>query len=141
MSFQQFLLILAARWKVALGTLVRVVAVTLGASFVLSPQSTATISVVIDVTAADPVAGIMLPAGVMPGYMATQVDIINSDRVARRVVKMLKLDENPAARDQWNQATQGRGRIDIWLAELLQKNVSVRPSRESNVITISYKAV
>ena len=137
MSFQQFLLILAARWKVALGTLITVVAITLAVSYVLPPQYTASSSVVIDVKSPDPIAGIMLPAIIMPSYMATQVDIINSERVAQTVVKMLKMDENPAAREQWFEATEGKGRVDLWLAEVLQKKLDVKPSRESNVITIA----
>lgn len=141
MSFQQFLTILAARWKIAFATLAAVVATTVAVSLVLPPQYAATASVVIDVKSPDPIAGIMMPAVVMPAYMATQVDIINSERVAQRVVKMLRLDENPAARDQWIEATQGKGRLDLWLAEALQKKLDVRPSRESNVIAISYKGL
>jgi chain length determinant protein EpsF len=96
--------------------------------------------VVVDVKSPDPIAGIMMPALVMPAYMATQVDIINSERVAQRVVKMLKLDENPAARTQWFEATEGRGRVDLWLAEALLRNLKVTPARESSVIAINYKA-
>ena len=59
----------------------------------------------------------------MAGYMATQVDIINSDRVAQRVVKMLKLDENPAAKEQWLEATEGKGTLEMWLANRLQKKL------------------
>ena len=52
----------------------------------LSPrQYTATASVVLDVKSPDPVSGMMLAGLMAPGYMATQVDIIKSDRVARRV--------------------------------------------------------
>jgi chain length determinant protein EpsF len=141
MSFQQFLLILAARWKVAVATLLTVVAITVAVSYILPPQYTATASVVIDVKSPDPVAGVMLPAIIMPSYMATQVDIINSERVAQTVVKMLKMDENPAAREQWFEATEGKGRVDLWLAEALQKKLDVKPSRESNVIAIAYSAI
>jgi len=140
MSFQQFLLILRARWKIAVFTLLAVVAITTAVSLVLPKQYTASTSVVVDVKSPDPIAGIMLPAVVMPAYMATQVDIINSDRVAQKVVKTLKLDENPAAREQWAEATQAKGRIEIWLAEALQKQLDIKPSRDSNVITINYKA-
>jgi len=36
---------------------------------------------------------------------------------------------------------RGKGRLEIWLADLLQKKLEVKPSRESNVISVSYKAV
>ena len=81
----------------------------------------------------------VLPAMMAPGYMATQVDIINSDRVAQRVVKSLRLDESPMIKEQWREATEGKGKLDVWLADLLQNNLDVKPSRESNVISISFK--
>lgn len=46
----------------------------------------------------------------MPSYMATQMDIINSDRVAQNVVRMLKLDQNPQLKEQWMKATEGKGK-------------------------------
>jgi succinoglycan biosynthesis transport protein ExoP len=140
MNLQQFLLILKARWRIAALTLAGTVAVTLLVSLILPKQYTATATVLVDVKSPDPVAGMVLPALVMPGYMATQVDIINSDRVAVNVVKMLKLDENATLKQQWQEATDGQGRLDYWIANLLQRKLDVKPSRESNVITINYKA-
>ena len=49
--------------------------------------------------------------------MATQVDIIKSDRVALRVVRNLKLTENPQVRQQWLDATEGQGSIEQWLVD------------------------
>ena len=37
-----------------------------------------------------PIAGVMFPALALPSYMATQVDILESDRVAVRVTKPLR---------------------------------------------------
>ena len=139
MNLQQFLLILKARAWIVLLTLVVVVAVAIGVSLVIPKEYTASTAVVIDVKSPDPVAGMVLPGLITPGYMATQVDIINSDRVAQRVVKLLKLDENPAVRAQWQEATEGKGRVDTWLADLLQKKLDVKPSRESNVINIAFR--
>jgi succinoglycan biosynthesis transport protein ExoP len=139
-NLQQFILILQARWRIVVGTLGVTVAVALLVSLILPNQYTATTSVVVDVKSPDPIAGIVLPAMAMPGYMATQVDIINSDRVAQNVVKMLKLDQNPQAIASWKEATEGKGRIEVWLSELLEKKLDVKPSRESNVISISFKA-
>ena len=57
-----------------------------------------------------------MPGLATPGYMATQVDIINSDRVAQRVVKLLRMDESPAIREQWMEATDGEGELTFgWL--------------------------
>jgi chain length determinant protein EpsF len=140
MNLQQFFIILFARRREALYTLLGTVAVTIVLSLVLPTQYKASTDIVIDVKSPDPVAGMVLPALVLPGYMATQVDIINSDRVAWRVVKLLKLDENADIKQQWQDETEGKGTIENWLAKLLQKKLDVKPSRESNVVTISYKA-
>ena len=70
--------------------------------------------------------------------MATQVDIINSDRVAKTVVSQLGLDRNPTVRAQWQEETQGKGTPLDWLAGNLRKQLDVVPSRESNVINIGF---
>lgn len=138
MSLQQFFLMLYARWRIATATLAVVVAATLVISLVMPKKYTASASVVIDSKGSDPVFGAMLPTLISPAYMATQVDIINSDRVATRVVKLLKLDTNPQTEAQWQEATEGRGSKERWLAEFLKQNLDVKPSRESSVINIGY---
>lgn len=139
MTFGQFFSILRARWWVALLVLVLTVGTTVGVSLLLPKQYTATASVVIDLKP-DPVSAVVYGGGMAPGFMATQVDIIRSDRVAQRVVANLKLADNPQIRQQWLDATQGVGRIEVWLAETFQKSMDVVPSRESSVINVSYKA-
>lgn len=139
MTFQQFLLILKARFWTVLVTLIVVVVSTIAVSLVIPKEYTASTAVVVDVKSPDPVAGMVLPGLITPGYMATQVDIINSDRVSQRVVRMLKLDENPAIKEQWQESTEGKGNVATWLADLLQRKLDVKPSRESNVISIAFK--
>lgn len=140
MTFQQFLLILLARKKITFFALLATVATAVAVSLLQPKQYTAGTDVVVDVKSPDPIAGMVLPALAMPGYMATQVDIINSDRVAQKVVKLLKLDQNPEVQQDWQEATEGKSRIDVWLGGLLQKKLDVKPSRESNVIAIKFKA-
>jgi chain length determinant protein EpsF len=138
MTLQQFLLILRARYKVALLAFLVTVATTVVVSLLLPKQYTASTAVVIDVKSPDQVTGMVLQGMMAPGYMATQIDIINSDRVAKAVVKMLKMDQSPAIQGQWQEATEGRGELVDWLSNLLQKKLDVKPSRESNVINIDY---
>jgi len=138
MTLQQFLLILWARRKLVLWTFLATVLTTTIVSLLLPEEFTASTAVVLDVKSPDPIAGMVLPGLMAPGYMATQVDIINSERVANRVVKMLRMDENPTIREQWQEATDGKGQIGPWLVQLLQKKLDVKPSRESNVINIGY---
>lgn len=138
MTLQQFLLILRARARIALYVFLGTVLTTLVVSLVWPKSYTATTAVVVDVKSPDPVAGMVLPGLMTPGYMATQMEIINSDRVAQRVVKLLKLDENPTIKEQWQDDTDGKGSVTVWLAELLKKKLDVKPSRESNVIEINF---
>jgi polysaccharide biosynthesis transport protein len=138
MTLTQFLSILKARWWVALVVLAVSVLATLAVSLVWPKQYKAIASVVIDYKP-DPISAIF-GAGATPTLMATQVDIIKSDRVAERVVRLLKLAENPQLRTQWQTEAKGQGTIESWLASLFQRNMDVEPSRESSVISISYKA-
>jgi len=138
MTFSQFLRILLARWKPLVFTLLATSLTTLAVSLLLPKQYTATTSMVIDFKGMDPVLGILLPAQLMPGYMATQVDIIQSHKVAVDVVGALKLADNAAVREQWRDATEARGTPQDWLADVLLKKLDVKPSRESNVVEISW---
>lgn len=138
MTFQQFLLILRARWLIGLAVLLVVVATTLAVSLVLPKQYESSASVLIDVKSPDPILGVTLPGLVTPGYMATQVDIVTSDRVAQRVVRMLGFEKSPQAVEQWREATEGKGSIEAYFADLLKKKLDVKPSRESNVLAISF---
>jgi len=139
MTFGQVLSILRARWKIALLMFVLTVGVTLAVSLLLPRQYTATASVVLDVKP-DPVTAMMYAGMMSPAFMATQVDIIRSDRVAYRVVRNLRLADNPQVRQQWLDETGGDGSIEVWLAKTFSKKLDVQPSRESNVINVAYTA-
>ncbi len=139
MSFRQFLAILLARKTLFVAVLLAVLLPALAVSLLLPKQYTAVASVVIDAKP-DPLSAMAFQTTTSPAVMATQVDIILSDRVARRVVRMLKLSENPQIREQWTSATKGVGDIETWLVERLQKELDVKPSRESSVINISFRA-
>ena len=141
MTLHQFLLILRARYRLAL--LVALLITALGLlTGLLRPRSySAQTSLLVDVRAPDPVAAAQGISGVIaPSYMATQVDIIAGERVAQRVIDQLGLTQNPQWRARWQSATQGVGSYEVWLLETLRSGLDVRPARESNVIHVSYKA-
>ena len=140
MTLSQFFSILAARWKVILIVLTVCVLGTALVNFLLPKSYTSTVAVLVDVKSPDPIAGMIFPGMNSPSYMATQVDVIQSDRVSQQVVRTLKLNDNAAMREQWRESTKGAGNFDLWLAELLRKGLDVKPSRDSNVITINYKS-
>jgi chain length determinant protein EpsF len=116
------------------------VTITVVISLILPSQYTAKSAVVVDVKSPDPIAGVVLQGVMLPSYMATQVNIIESERVAQRVIRSLRLNESPQMQEQWRTETDGVGDFVSWLAGKLQKNLEVKPERESNVINISYTA-
>jgi len=144
MSFNQFLVILRARWLIAAGVFVAVVALIAFANIIWPKQYTATASVVVD-SKTDPVAqanGGAAGGGQPPStYVNTQADIIASERVAQRVVRTLKLDQQPEARKLW--AKGPNDDISVTVAKLiLEKKLVVAPAHDSpthssNVIDIS----
>jgi chain length determinant protein EpsF len=138
MTLQQLILILRAHYLVALLALFVTVSATLLVSLLLPKQYSASAAVVIDVKSPDQISGQILQGMMTPGYMATQIDIINSDRVAREVIKLLSLDQGDEIKTQWVASTNGKGEIIDWLSARLQKALDVKPSRESNVIYINY---
>jgi succinoglycan biosynthesis transport protein ExoP len=138
MNVHQFLLILLARKKIILATLAVTVALALGFSLMQSKTYKATASVLLNYKGVDPVTGMTMPGQLLPGYMATQIDIISSKNVALRVVDALRLASSPAVVQQFNEANGGKGSVRHWLADLLLKKLEIVPSRESSVVEISF---
>jgi succinoglycan biosynthesis transport protein ExoP len=138
MNFSQFIAILRARWLTALAVFMAVVAVVVGASLLMPSKYRATAAVLVDMRSNDPIAGQVGMNGLPMSYVSTQADIIMSPRVAQRVVRDLKLTDSPQLRSQWMDATDGEGAFEVWLAEALQTELDVKPSRDSSVISVSF---
>jgi len=138
MNFTQFLLILNARKMIILGVLLLTVVVTTTVSLLLPKEYTATTTLIIDSKSKDPFTGQLMPSQMFPGYMATQVDVIQSSNVAQKVVNELKLASSPGTHEQFMEATEGKGNINQWLGDLLLTKLNVEPSRESSVISIGF---
>ena len=139
MSFGQCLAILRARWRSALLVFLLTVAASITVSMLLPKQYTATASVVVDFKP-DPVTAMIYSGMTPPGLIGTQVEVLQSERVARRVIRNLKLTDTPQVREQWLAVTGGKGNIETWLLDAFQKRLEVKPSREAGVISVSYKA-
>ncbi len=138
MTPSQIMHILKARWGIILFTLCLVVG--LGAiSLVMRPeQYTANAAVLLDVKSTDPIVGAGIQALAINSYMATQADIIRSERVISAALRKLEKDKDPALLASWEKEAGGRGELLPWLAERTVKHFEVLPSRESNVIRVSF---
>lgn len=138
MNLIQLLLVLKARKKVMLLTLI-ITVITAAAVSVMTPETfLATASVLVDSQSIDPITGLKLSSDLLPGYMATQVDIISSHNVAARVVDNLKIADEPKIIAKFQEKTDGRGAIRDWVADLLLGKLKVKASHDSSVIDISY---
>lgn len=139
MSFAQFLSILKARWKWAVSTFFLTVTLVVLLSLVWPKRYTADAVVVVD-PKPDPVSAALYSNLMLPGLMSTQVEIFESERVALRVVSNLRMAESVQTRIEWQDDTDGVGSIEAWLANRVSKYLKVKPSRESNLISLSYTA-
>ncbi len=140
MNLTQFVSILKARWWVALTVFLLTVGTAVVLTLIAPKQYTATATLVVDQTRPDPVSAAAYQGNPSPAFMATQVDILKSDRIAQRVLSNLHLADDPKAREEWMRSAKGAGTLESWLVEDLQFKLDVKPSRESNVISVSYKS-
>lgn len=138
MNLTQFLLILRAHLKIILLIFGVTVAAALVASLLLPKKYKATSSVVLNYKASDPVTGLVMTAQALPGYMPTQIDIINSRSVALAVIDNLKLTNEPSVKESYANSGATTNMRD-WLADILLRNLDAVASRDSSVIDITYK--
>lgn len=137
MNFHQFINILLSHRAIVLSVLMVTVITTLVVSLSLPKQYVATTSIVVDQRSVDPVTGLTLPVQLLPGYIATQVDVISSHNVARKVVEKLKLSEDPKIQEDFAKA-KSIGDIKDWIADSLLEELEVKPSRESSVMQVDF---
>lgn len=142
MTFGQFISMIRARWLTAAVIPLVLLTLTAVGTMLLPKEYTATASVYVDgkSAAVDPMAGVVLPGVVSTGFITTQADLIRSERVMRKALRSLGLQNNAELRESWKKETQGIGDFEAWQAELLNKRLEVKPSRESSIIALTYSA-
>jgi chain length determinant protein EpsF len=138
MSFHQFLLALKGRFWVFISLLVATVLAAIVVTIVMPKTYDATASVLVDNPDNQMINQQQMPARAQLGYMQTQVDIIQSQRVARQVVKDLKLAEGDSVKAAWLKGG-GKGTPEDWVAQGLLSKLKVDVS-QSSVIGITYSA-
>ena len=138
MDFSRFFLIILARHRLILLTLIVTVSTTLVVSLLLPKNYKSSATLLVTHKGADPVTGMILPAQLSASYMATQLDVIKSTRTALMVIDQLRLDQSEVVKGQFENSNSNLGLRD-WLAALLLKNLDIDTSRDSSVIGISFK--
>ena len=139
MFLSQYLRIIWARKWVVIALFVVIAAAGIATTMLLPRQYTAETSLIVEVRI-DPALGALAPALAAPSYMATQVEILKSERVASRAVKILGVERNSAAVAQWREATKAKISLERYFAGVLQHGLSVEPGRGSSIINLSFSS-
>jgi len=101
----------------------------------------AEVEVLVDAKNTDPVTGSPLPQQLQSSIQATQTDVISSRNVALKVVDRLQLAADPDTKREFAEDQDAAtGSIRDWLADRLLKKLTVRSSRDSNVISLAVEA-
>jgi chain length determinant protein EpsF len=88
----------------------------------------------------DPALGALAPALAAPSYMATQVEVLKSERVASRAVKILGVERSPSAVARWREDTGAKIPLERYYANMLQRGLTIEPTRGSNLINLTFTA-
>lgn len=139
-----------SRLLVSLRGQFRLVAVAIAAGLLLATAVTmllprryvAEASVLVDARDINPVSGMPTQTGPMAQAvtLATQVDVLRSERVARQVVDDIGLPRFGEVRPEWIGTEESQAEIANRLTQALMRDLTIRSSGESSVIQIQFAA-
>lgn len=135
MTLAQLLKIVIARKWLCLGLFLSVAVAGCAYTLTRPKVYVASASIVVDARP-DPLLGALAA----PANMATQVQILKSDKVASRVVKILGVERSPEAVQQWREETGAKIPLDRYFADLLGRGLLIEAGNGSNVINLSFSA-
>ena len=138
MNIHQFLLALRGRFWVFATLAVSTVVVAILVSLALPKSYDSTVSLLLDHRDEQSLSGPLPSLRERAGFMQTQMDIINSQRVAERVIQDLGLAESQQVKDAFA-ASDAKGRIEDWIGAGLLQKLKVTSS-QSSVIQLTYTA-
>ena len=137
MDFNQFLLALRARRKAFMMVLAAVIVTAIAVALLVPKRYTSSATLLVDARDEQVMSPTRMSARERAGYMSTQIDLIQSGRVAAQVARDLKLAQKPGAREAFERDTGGVGTIEDWIAAGLLEKLKVETTA-GNVITITY---
>jgi polysaccharide biosynthesis transport protein len=136
MSPKQILLIVFAHRYLA--AIVFMVVALVGVTITLkTPKSYMASTNLLVESRVDPIAAGPLPS--FSNYLATQVAIIQSDRLLDSVVKRLVASENPILIEQWKVATQEKILMEQYFRGLLRSGLTVQPVQGTDIIGLWFE--
>jgi polysaccharide biosynthesis transport protein len=134
MKFSIFVSVILGRHVAFLTTLCCVVLVVLLGTLLISARYAAKAELIVEGRGAAP------SPSAISGLLATEATLLRSERVAIAALRLLGLQKDPALLEKWKEATDGRGDFEAWAAEELSKKLDVKPSRDSNILSVSYSS-
>lgn len=138
MNLTQLFAVWRGRWLTVVGCTVALMAIAYLVCLAMPNKYEAVSALLVDTVGGDALAN--RPSGAnSQTVMATQSDLVTSERVARRVVATLGLVDQPRWKARWMDALDGAGDPAAGIATLLLKRLDVKPNKDSTVINISYK--
>jgi len=141
MDLGQLLAVIVARWKVSAMVLLGMVALGVFAAQMMPTRYSAHASMLVESgrSTADP-SGRGLFGMEQRVHIATQIQVLGGERVAKAVAGSLKPEDRAYFRQKWAEA-KNEGNFDDWLAKELLRSVTISSSREANVIDVTARAV
>lgn len=138
MDFNQFILALRARRKAFVVILTATIVTAIAIALLLPKSYVSTATIMLgERDEQSMVAGSRMSARERSSYIQTQIDLLMSGRVAKRVVRDLKYAQLPGMREAYERDTGGLGTIEDWAANSLLKRLKADTSG-SYMFTITY---
>ncbi len=140
MVLGNFLRVIKARFGLVMLIFLTTLVTTIVVSLLLPKKYSVSTALVVDMKGTDPVlGGAVMSTQTVQGYLATQVDIVKSDRVVQKVISRLRIDSDPGWIQRWNDEGSGLGDIKTFIADTLFKKLDVSASREGTTLIITYE--
>src|SRR3954465_755760 len=139
MDLNQYLLALKARRKAFITVLAATVFTAIVVALLIPKRYDAVATILIDARDEQTLAPARMSPRERAGYIFTQMELISSGKVAQKVVRDLKLAQQPGLREDWEKDTGGVGSIEEWLAAGLLEKLKV-DSGASNILVVKYSA-
>jgi succinoglycan biosynthesis transport protein ExoP len=141
MDLSQFLLALRARRKAFMLALVATIVAALAVALIMPKKYVGQATLIVDARDEQTIVPSRGAVSITEraAYVATQIELIQSGRVATQVARDLNLAQNPDLREEWQDETGGVGPIDVWIGNLLLQKLKVNNS-VSNLMTIEYSS-
>jgi succinoglycan biosynthesis transport protein ExoP len=136
MNIHQFFLALRGRLGVFLALMGATVAAAVLVTLLMPKTYQAVSSILVDTRDEQSLNGTVASQRERVGWMQTQIDILTSERVAKKAAEELKLADNPQVRQAFAESGE-RGTIEDWLGRGILAGLKV-DATQSNVINIVY---